>query len=182
LFPLNSCQPETIEEAKNLSIERDFKLIAKNSYEIKVPNYMKPTTILNVDASLQYMNANKEEYIIVIEESKIGFIDALKKVKEDNKESQVLLSYRNTQFDYTKQQMQVVNRNSFSKIMINGLKTETVEIEVKLEGLEELVSYYFYYIESEEQLFTIMAWTTASKKAIYREKVKKMVWTFNTKN
>jgi hypothetical protein len=182
LFTIHSCQPETIGEAKKLSVERDFKLIAKKNYSIKVLNYMNSTTILNIDASLQYMNANKEEYIIVIEEPKADFIAALKKVEAGSKENQILLNYRNAQFQYTEQKMEVVNRSSFRKVAINGLKVEAIEIDAKLKELEELVSYYFYYIEGEEQLFTIMAWTLASKKAIYREKVKKMVRTFNTKD
>lgn len=177
IFCLTSCQSETVEDARKLSVENDFKLVKKEHYELKLPNYMEESFTLNPDASLQYMSEYKDEYIIVINESKVIFSEKIKEF-EKLKVQKELINYRNTQFQFTEQKMEIINRSNFKSLRINGWEAETIEIDAKLEELKEPVSYYFYYIDGGEQLYTIMAWTLSSKKNIYREKVKKIIQQF----
>lgn len=179
LLTFSSCQPEKIEDAKNLSLEKDFKSVNRESYKMKVPKYMESTTILNPDASLQYMNDFKSEYIIVINESKKEFDFALNKHKGDYSNQEDLINYRNTQFQYTEQQMDIKSSSKFNSLSVNGLSTQMIRFDAKLEKLNELVSYFLYYIDGGDQLYTVMGWTVASKKHIYYEKVEKMISTFN---
>lgn len=177
IFCFISCQSETVEDARKLSVENDFKLVKKEHYELKLPNYMEESFKLNPDASLQYMSEYKDEYIIVINESKVIFSEKIKEF-EKLKVQKELINYRNTQFQFTEQKMKIINRSNFKSLRINGWEAETIEIDAKLEELKEPVSYYFYYIDGGEQLYTIMAWTLSSKKNIYREKVKKIIQQF----
>lgn len=179
---LSGCHTETIEDAKALSIEKDFELKSIANYSIRIPSYMTSSTTLNPDASLQYMDAIKEEYIVVIDESKAVFIDALKEYGEYRLNEQDLIAYRNAQFSFTEQQIDIKNRSDFKSISVKGINIECVELDAKLEELDELVSYFFYYVDGGNELYTIMAWTLQSKKDLYREKVKKMIQTFTVKN
>ncbi|HRW22364.1 MAG TPA: hypothetical protein P5509_10350, partial [Bacteroidales bacterium] len=71
---------EAIEEvAKDLKENQNsFNTIQINNlYSIDVPDFLVKTNSLNDEASLQYENTAKEYYVIVIDEAKHDFLEAL---------------------------------------------------------------------------------------------------------
>ena len=131
-------------------------------------------------SNIKIKKINKDIASIVIDEPKDEFIAALIDINDYNENQNDIISYRNAQFLFTEQQMKIIKRTEFEALTIKGLSAETVEIDAKLDELDELVTYFFYYIDGGEQLYTIMAWALVSRKDVYREKVKKMIQTFNT--
>lgn len=183
VYALHSCKSETIEDAKKLSLEKDFDLIKVNSnYEIKVLDYMISTDLLNEEASLQYMYAFKEEYIVIIDEPKQEFIDAYTDLNSFDNNQSTLDNYSYVQIEFLDQMMEPKHRTKSKSITVNNLDAHYIEMDAKLEGIKEVASYFIYYIESKGNLYTIMAWTLEKNKDIYREKVKKMIRTFNVKH
>lgn len=183
IIAFHSCKPETVQDAKKLSLNNDFELVKiKGNYQIKVLDYMTSTNILNDEASLQYMHTFKEEYIIVMDEPKQEFIDIYSDFNSYDEKKSALINYRDTQIQFLNEALKPRHKTKPKSITINNLKVEFIEMDAKLEGIEDIASYFIYYIEAPGNLYTIMAWTLKNKKDIYREKVKKMMSTFNVKH
>lgn len=181
LLLFNSCINETVESAKKLSIENDFKWIEVNSgYRIKVPSYMEQTTILNDEASLQQMDLFKEEYIIIIDESKQEFIDAFMELNSYNDLNSPLDNFHDVQKIHFTEMMNLRPTMKAKKVELNNISAYYIECEAKIEDTDESASYFIYHAESNSKLYTIMAWTLKDNRNIYREKVKKMASTFSS--
>ena len=181
-FFFNSCQPESVEEAKQLSLEEDFKTITKQynteTYKISIPKYMEPTEILNPDAQFQFLHLYKEEYIIVINESKQEFKKVVSKFNEFKNEKTILNQYSQFQTQFLKQKMNILHQSNFEESKINTLNTQHLELLVKLGKIDENITYFINYIEGEENLYFVMAWTLESKKEVFNEKYKKIIASF----
>lgn len=183
IIAFHSCKSETVKDAKKLSLNKNFELVkVKGNYQVKVLDYMVSTKILNDEASLQYMNTLKEEYIIVMDEPKQEFIDVYTGFNSYDKEKPALINYRDIQIKLLNDAINPKHKTKPKTMLINNLKVEYIEMDAKLEGIEDIASYFIYYIESSGNLYTVMAWTLENKKEIYREKVKKMISTFNVKH
>lgn len=175
----NNC--ESVESAQKLSIKEDFKWVETNSdYKIKVPNYMEQTTVLNAEASLQQMDVLKEEYIIIIDEAKQEFIEAYKELGAYNHKLNTLENFHEVQTLHLKEAMKIELTSKHKPIKLKNSKAYFIEADAVIEGTDEKASYFIYHVESKSKLYTIMAWTLKKHQNIYREKVKKMMTTFNS--
>lgn len=182
LITFNSCQNETVESAQQLSIDKDFKLIEVDGrYEIKVLNYLEASNSLNSEASLQQMHATKEEYIIVIDEPKDEFISVYQELNEYDSTLPAVVNYRDLQLNFITEVMDPIRKTKPKSYSINQLSVEYIEMDAFLEHTDDVASYFIYYIESATRIYTVMAWTLEKNKEVYREKVKKMMQTFNDK-
>ncbi len=171
------CKSETIEDAKALSLEKDFKKIKRVGYSVMLPNYMEESLKLNPDASLKYASEVKNEFLIIINESKSIFEEKYAAFNSENKSS-TLENYSNTQLSYTKENMNVISFSKPTMFNIGNIKGVKATKEIKLAELTEPVSYFFFYLESKTQLFTIMAWTIKQNTAIYEVKLEKTLRSF----
>jgi len=179
VISFNSCKPETIEDAKRLSLDKDFKVIkVKSNYEIKVMDYMISTNILNNEASLQYMSPLKEEYIIIINEPKQEFIEAYLELNAYDKKESPIANYSTIQLAFFNEKMKPSYKSKLKHSTINNLSVEYIELNANIAEVNQTASYFIYYIASLESLYTIMTWTLKQNKDVYREKVRKMIRTF----
>ena len=179
---LNACKSETVEDAKHLSLENDFKTITRNSalesYKIKVPKYMEPTEILNPEAGFQFLNLYKEEYIIIIDESKQDFKQVISAYNEFRDEKLILNQYSNFQTLFLKQKMTILSQSKLKKSKINNLNARQLELLAKLDKIDENISYFITYLEGKEKLYFVMAWTLESKQPIFKEKYRMIIESF----
>ncbi len=176
---LVSCKTETVETARNLSLDQDFEWAkVYQQYKIKLPNYMKSTTILNDEASLQYMHMYKEEYIIIIDESKQEFIDTFRALNAYNENKNTLENFHLVQTEHLTSAMQLRQTSKPQFVQLRNSTAYFAEFDAKIEDSPETASYFIYHAASEEKLYTIMLWTLKKNREIYREKVKKMLSTF----
>ncbi len=183
IFPsLNSCKQETIEDAKKLSLQNDFKTITRNTnlenYQIKVPKYMEPTKILNPEADFQFLHLYNEEYIIIISESKNAFKQMIAQYNEFKNEKKLLNQYARFQTLFLTQKMDILNKSALKKEKINNLNSLHLELLAKLEQIDENIFYSINYIEGKENFYFVMAWTLESKKDVFKEKYKKIISSF----
>ncbi|MCT4583007.1 MAG: hypothetical protein N4A35_16460 [Flavobacteriales bacterium] len=180
-FFWTSCKTETVESARNLSLEKDFEwATVEHRYKIKVPNYLKSTTILNDEASLQYMHMYKEEYLIIIDESKQEFIDAFRALEAYDEEQNTLKNFHEVQTTHLTTAMHLRPTSTPQFIQLRNTAAYFAEFDANIEGTQETASYFIYHVASTERLYTIMLWTLKKNRDIYREKVKKMLSTFNS--
>jgi hypothetical protein len=178
LISLSSCSLDKLTgDDKNVEL---VPVVINNEYSVDIPSFMTKTTKLNDDASLQFQNIFKEAYIIVIDESKAEFVDALVEAEQYDSTISVVANYADTQFQLTSSSLDIVSRTDISTLRINGLNAARVEMDARVEGISQPVSYFLTFIESREKLYMIMAWTLTDKKETHRKTFERMAKTFKS--
>lgn len=143
----------------------DFNTVVVNErYQMDIPRFMKSTTGLNDEASLQYQNLFKEAYTIVIDEPKDEFVDLFKELDSYDENLSLIENYRDIQLQLFNERMRVNTQSSPRSLKINGLDAEQVEMDAHVEGVDEEISYFLTFVEGPENVYMIMAWTLKNKK------------------
>lgn len=130
---------------------------AGNTIFLSIPNYLVKTRSLNDDATLQYMNAKKEAYVIVIDDSKKQLEELGTKYDgiEDFHEgvSKELITSLKNPVESGKKTF-LVGKNKYSQSVLNGKFTNSSEKEVG-------ITYLLTYVETDENYYQILCWSTA---------------------
>lgn len=164
---------------ENLDLEKDFQTVTiKNTYQMKVPKYMKASDQLNENASLQYMNMLKEAYVVVIDESKQEYLEVYKELDMYNDSLPLLENYSSLQ-----QQMYGMSLESFElqqerSLKINGLDAIQLEFTGRVEDVDQDIFYLITFIEGRENVYMIMSWTSLKRKALYYDTYLKIAASF----
>ena len=179
---LNSCADVLNKKQELLTFPDDFqnaKITAEyGDYSLHVPKYMKKTYELNDEASLQYMNALKEAYIIVIDESKQDFIDVYRDLETYDETISPLENYRNIQMESLRETITIDNESPAKKLKIRNVDAEYVEIDGKVEGVNFEIAYSLGFIEGKEKLYLIMAWTLGDRRTKFEDTYEQVMKSF----
>ncbi|MFT5859757.1 MAG: hypothetical protein ACI865_001861 [Flavobacteriaceae bacterium] len=150
-----------------------------NLYAMDLPDFMTVATELNDQASLQYSNPYKEKYIIVINESKDEFVEIFKSLDMYDDEKSIVDNFAEQQYNFMKEESNIVSETEMRSLKTNGMKVRSIDFDANVAGIPETVSYFYGFVEGEENLYTIMAWTAKGKKDSYKEEVEKMIKSIN---
>ncbi|SFC48430.1 hypothetical protein SAMN04487891_11216 [Flagellimonas taeanensis] len=143
----------------------DFTTVVVNDrYQIDIPRFMKSTTGLNDEASLQYQNLFKEAYTIVIDEPKDEFVDLFRELNSYDENLSLIENYRDIQLQLFNERMRVNTQSSPRSLKINGLDAQQVDMDAHVDGVDQEISYFLTFVEGPENVYMIMAWTLKSKK------------------
>ncbi|WP_396589595.1 hypothetical protein [Allomuricauda sp. R78024] len=168
-FSLTSCiNFKTKEKEGTSDIENFNQIEINNEYQVSLPKYMRKTSELNDDASLQYQNVFKEAYVIVIDEPKEEFVDVFKELDQYSDKYSLVENYRDVQLQLFAESMNIENETTPVSMEINGLDAEMLEIDGKVQGIEDKITYFLTFIEGDEKVYMIMAWTMLNRKDTYR--------------
>lgn len=168
-FSLTSCiNFKTKEKEGTSDIENFNQIEINNEYQVSLPKYMRKTSELNDDASLQYQNVFKETYVIVIDELKEEFVDVFKELDQYSDKYSLVENYRDVQLQLFAESMNIENETTPASMKINGLDAEMVEIDGKVQGIEDEITYFLTFIEGDEKVYMVMAWTMKNRKDTYR--------------
>ncbi len=163
---LVACQPTDSEQTITID----------NKYSLTLPSFLTKVNNLNEDASLQYQHAWKEFYVIVIDETKSEVQAALEQNNLTETYSNDIDGYSNLLMDGFEQVISVSSKSSIVDTTIFKLPAKFLTINGNVEGIDAFYSLAF--IEGKNRYYQIMAWTLASKKYQYQEKMQKMIYTF----
>jgi len=145
----------------------------KNKFSLELPSFLSKARDLHNDASLQYQNAFKEFYVVVIDEPKQEFYDVANTTTDFtpdlNGYYQILKnsleeSISDTQFTPTKD------------IQINGLKAKTFSFTGEIDNLP--IFYDIAYIEGKETFYQVVIWTLKGSKEKFNEPMDKIISSF----
>ncbi|MDG1428846.1 MAG: hypothetical protein P8P87_08160 [Crocinitomicaceae bacterium] len=143
-------------------------------YSMEIPDYMTSTTLLNDQASLQYNHLSKEEYIIVINESKQEFVDLLELLDMYDEDMSVVENFAAQQSELLTEGLTVIQKSDMEKV--NGkLPMCGLELDARMAGIPDPISYYYGFVEGEENLYTVMTWTLLSNKEKYHREALHMI-------
>jgi hypothetical protein len=145
------------------------------NYSMDIPDFMKSTTALNDEASLQYNNLFKEKYVIVIDEDKAEFIDVFKELGEYDESKSVIENYSDLQISYFKEAGGVIRESKLISKDINGMPSRQIAIDANVQGVDESISYWLGYVEGKESMYSIMAWTLESRKDDFEKEANTMI-------
>lgn len=164
---LVSCVDGKKKNPEGAATTEDFVTVTvPEEYSIRLPRSMQKTTALNSEASLQYQNIHDEIYTIVIDEPKQEFVDAVKEFGYKNRPSIEL--YLDIQLKRLGERMEITHQTKPVKMTISGLNAESVEIDAKVDNIEEELTYFLTFLEGEDQIYMIMSWTLKSKKQHFK--------------
>ncbi len=137
-----------------------------NRYSISVPDYLQPCKDLHKDASMQYQNAEKGIYALVIDEKK--------KTMQDYDINYDIDAYFN---NIAKQGFIESIKNGKISVPgrqeINGNKALIAEVTGKVEQTD--VYYKLAIIETPYTFYHILSWTSAENKEKFEPDMVKMI-------
>ncbi len=138
----------------------------RDEYRMDIPVYMKETTGLNDDASLQFKNIFKETYVVVIDEDKETFIQTFMDMGEYDTTLSVVENYQAIQLGYLSENLEITSQVNLEIKEINQRNARMTEIDGKLDDIS--ISYLMTYVEGDQNVYMIMAWTLADRKIKYQ--------------
>ena len=153
----------------------------KNSYSMLVPNYMKSTTELHDDASLQYMNEMKEVYVIVIDEEKDSIDIMLEELKglEVFEENRTLVGQMlDLQMLNMRLSSKIASEEPEQAMTVGKFPAMRKELIATVPGIDAEVGYFLTMVEGDKSVYTIMHWTLGSRLDTYKPDFEKMVASF----
>ena len=148
------------------------------NYRLDLPKFMTGTTGLNEEASLQYQSLLKEAYLLVIDEPKADFEEVYRVLEQYDDELSVLQNYRDARLQILSRTTEINNKSEPQSLRINGLDAETVELDAIVNGMGNEISYFLTFVEGEDNVYMIMAWTLKDKKIEHKKTFKTIAESF----
>lgn len=139
-------------------------VVVGNRFQLSLPAFMKSTTALHGEASLQYQNIYREAYTVVLGEPKDPFVDFLRGQGAYDGQLGVLENYRKVQLMRIGERVDITAQGDAVASRINGLVAETVTLDAQWDSMDQELSYRLTFIEGEEYIYMVMSWTLKDKK------------------
>lgn len=153
---------------ENLSLVDDFEVVTVgNRYQISIPNYMDATDELHEEAGLQFMNAFKETYIIVIDEDKESFINSFTEIESYDTTMSVIDNYAGV-ITGSIETSKDLTLGEPKKTTVNGMDARLYLMEGRADGIPEEISYILAYIEGKDRIYAISSWTLKNRMVKYK--------------
>ena len=153
----------------------EFKSIKVNDYSISLPDFLSEGKDLNDDASLQYQNLFKEFYVVVIDESKAAFEEAIAINELEDLYDPNFEGYTELLIGSLEEAVTFKNKKE-TDTKINGLRAKILAFEGTVEGID--IYYQVAYIDGISNYYQVMVWTLADKKESYEKMMDEMIQTF----
>lgn len=145
-------------------------------YSIELPKYLEKTSDINPEASLQYQNVVKQFFVIVIDEPKTEFENALQEHSLYDMYSNDLEGYSKLITDSMDKSIKLKKKPEFENTTING-KTARL---LSFEGLNSGYPVYWKlaFVEGNSHYYQIMVWTKAESKDKYEKEMTAIINSF----
>ena len=147
-----------------------------NKYSVDIPTNLTVSTQLNDEASLQYMNAHEELYIVVLDESIADFKKAIDENNLGDQFKDDLEGYSKMLLELFVDRTEATNVSEVNKTTINGLPALIYSFDANLSGHD--VKYQIAYLEGQKDYYQVLTWTLGSKNEINKNKMKNMIMSF----
>ena len=158
-FSIQACS--TSDAVQEVTIE--------NRYTIAIPSFLTETLELNDEASLQYMNGAREYYVLVIDESKEEFHEAVNNEILNGMYSADLSGYANLLLDNFSEAARVKSKTKLTESTINGMPALGINVSATLDDVDVFCS--MTYLEGKTNYYQVFAWTLRSYEKDYKESI-----------
>jgi hypothetical protein len=145
----------------------------KNQYSLELPDFLSKARDLHEDASLQYQNALREFYVVVIDEPKQEFFDIASTTTDFpadfNGYHQILRSG-------LEEAIQKIEITQSKDAQINGLKAKMFSLTGEIESIP--VYYEVAYVEGKDRFYQIVIWTLKDNQEKYKTQMQQIIKSF----
>lgn len=177
---LVSCKDSRKQKEREVLESETFHSVSiDGEYKIDVPRFMTGTTGLNEEASLQFQSLIKDAYLLVIDEPKSGFEQVYRDLGQYDDELSIIQNYRDARLQILSRSTHINQKSKTQSTKINGLNAEMLEIDCSIEGVPQEISYFLTFVEGDEKVYMIMAWTVENKKEELKKTFKKIAESFH---
>ncbi|MCU0433429.1 MAG: hypothetical protein MUC87_08255 [Bacteroidia bacterium] len=163
ILTFNACNTEP--KVKTITI--------KNQYTLNIPEPFTPIANLNEEASLEYGNTADDFYVIVIDESKLSFREALELNGIEAEYKPDLQGYTDILINSLKQEMVDFKISELKDTVLNNLPAKLANITGKVNAYD--VYFQYAFIEGRNNFYQVMTWANLNKKDRYLNAMNKMV-------
>lgn len=178
-FPITSCiDSKNKKDDSSLGTETFYTASINQDYKLSIPKFMTGTTGLNEEASLQYQSLLKEAYLLVIDEPKAGFEEVYRDLNQYDDDLSIMQNYRDARIKILSRTTEINRKTKPEFLKINGLDAETMELDANIEGVANEISYFLTFIEGDDRVYMIMAWTLKNKKIEHKKTFKTIAESF----
>jgi CRISPR/Cas system-associated protein Csx1 len=122
---------------------------------LSIPDYLKATKSLNSAATMQFLNNEKEAYVIVIEDSKTD-------LEEHGFKYDSLLNFRGSMIENLISDNKKPIQSTLKSYQIDGREFIQNDLKVTLNdtnGTQTEICYLLTYVESSTNYYQILCWT-----------------------
>lgn len=179
LIQLSSCIDGSGKK-KDIDLETDAlrTVSIDGEYSISLPKFMNGTTGLNEEASLQYQSLRHEAYVIVIDEPKERFEEVYRDLGQYDDHLSLVQNYRDARLKILSRTTEIIGKSEPKSIKINGLETESLELDAKVNGLDNEISYFLTFVDGDEKVYLVMCWTLKNLKEEHKKTFKTIAESF----
>jgi hypothetical protein len=175
---IQSCDLSGKKESSVPDVKNFKNIKVGGKYEISLPPYFSEAKQLNEVASLQYQNIYRETYIVCIDEIKEEFTSLFRELNRYDSTQSLITNYRLQQIANIAQGVTFLKQSKVKKLQINGMPAEFIELYSKAENDRPEIYYQITFIEGENHVYMIMAWTLPDREKRYSEEFRAIVKTF----
>ncbi|MCH4896873.1 hypothetical protein E0494_09190 [Marinilabiliaceae bacterium JC040] len=158
------------------SITKPKVIKVKEKYSITIPYNFTQSNNINSEASLQYTDARKDFFVIVIDESQEEF----KKALVDNN---LIEQYPNNLEGYAgllllsmKQNFKYGKISEMKDIKINNMNAKIAEVNEKVSGFD--IYYNIALVKGKKTFYQILTWTRSKRKIECKKEMDMMINSF----
>lgn len=158
-------------------MEKSEPVVINNQYQIDIPSMLTKMELNDV-ASLEYGNGLQELYVIVIDEEKSAWEEAVNQYGGivDSTLKNDFESYRNYLMDGFEDSIFNENFKTTKPVTVNNMNGYLYEIEGSLSGLD--VFYYYTFVEGKDHYYQIMTWTLKDRSDSHKKQMVDMTNSF----
>jgi hypothetical protein len=140
----------------------DWKTINSENFTIELPSHMKEAKDLHDDAVVQYQNAIKEFYFIVIQESISSFHQALADAELEGEYSSDIDGYAKLVSDkFADNVDEMIKKTEMKKIALKGMDARYFESNAKVNGVD--IHYHYGFVQGDTTYYQVLSWTVMGK-------------------
>lgn len=155
---------------------KDQVVTVKDRYTISLPPFVKETSELNEDASLQYQNTLREFYVVVIDESKAEFEKALSDNDLNDLYPQNIKGYSELLLFSMEQAIEIKSKSVLKDTIINNQPAKILTIKGRVEGTD--IFYSIGFVQGVKRYYQIITWTLQNKEKEHAGLMKKIIASF----
>jgi hypothetical protein len=153
----------------------DSTVVVENRYSMTLPFQLSKKTDLNDDASLQYGNGASELYVVVIDDTKEEFREALQKNDLTDRFSNDLEGFTDlilTGFEESASLKNIKQKDA----VINGMKAKILSATGTSDG--HGIYWQIAYVEGKAHYYQILTWTLSEREQRHTEAMSAIINSF----
>ena len=156
--------------------EKPKTVTIENRYSVTMPSYLIESSDLHDDAPLQYWSKWRALCIIVLDESKNNWSEALEEYDVPEEYTDDLKGYSTALLNDFTGNVSATRLSEPVDTLINDMPAVLVSFVGKVDNLD--LFYSVAFVEGEEQYYQMILWTTADKEEKHKEVMNQMIYSF----